>query len=48
MDNETRAKIEELRYLVWGKDIPHPTTPEYEEHHRDIQEILRYIDEELL
>lgn len=40
--------IGELRDLVWGKDIPSPTTPEYEEHHRDMQEILSFIDNKIM
>lgn len=48
MDECMRGKIEQLRELVWMKDIPHPSVPEYVEHHESIQEILRFIDEELL
>lgn len=48
MDEATRIKIEELRELVYGFDIPSPTTPEYREHHKAIQEILKFIDTELL
>jgi NTP pyrophosphatase (non-canonical NTP hydrolase) len=40
--------IRELRDLVWRKDIPSQTTPEYKEHHRDIQEILAFIDNKIL
>lgn len=29
---------------VWGCDIPSPTVPEYIEHHRDIQYILKCIE----
>lgn len=36
--------LQELRELVWNKDIPHPTTTEYKEHHESIQEILQAID----
>ena len=45
---EKQKKIFELRDLVWGMDISSPTCPEYVEHHRDIQKILKFIDEELL
>ena len=48
MDESTRAKIQELRKLVWGKDIPHSTVPEYREWHEACQEILSFIDRELL
>lgn len=37
-------KIEQLRELVYNEDIPHPTIPEYKEHHESIQKILRFID----
>ena len=33
-----------LRRVVWGYDIPSPTVPEYVEHHKQIQEILKLID----
>lgn len=48
MNEELRAKIEKLRYLVWEEDIPSPTIPEYIEHHKSIQKILEFIDQELL
>ncbi len=48
MDESTRAKIQKLRELVWGKDIPHSTVPEYREWHEACQEILSFIDRELL
>lgn len=40
--------IRELRELVWMHDIPHPTCPEYREHHESIQKILKFIDKNLL
>ena len=47
--NENYKKIiEELRELVYMEDIPHPTIPEYREHHESIQKILKFIDEKLL
>lgn len=36
--------METLRELVWGMDIPHPTTPEYTELHEKMQRILQFID----
>jgi hypothetical protein len=39
--------LAKLRELIWEKDIPSPTTPEYKEHHKDIQDILKFIDEEI-
>jgi hypothetical protein len=43
-----KKKLEELRELIWMEDIPSPTTPEYIEHHKSIQKILKFINEELL
>lgn len=43
-----KDKIEELRQLVYMEDIPHPSIPEYREHHESIQKILSFIDTELL
>jgi hypothetical protein len=40
--------LQMLRELVWYKDIASPTCPEYIEHHRDIQDILKFIDTKLL
>lgn len=44
MDSELKNKLVALMDLVWGCDIPSPTVPEYVEHHRDIQQILKAID----
>lgn len=47
MDEDLLEHIEELhklRRFVWGKDIPHPKTPEYREHHEVIVEILGRLD----
>jgi hypothetical protein len=33
---------------VWNLDVPHPTTPEYKEHHEGIQQILGFVDNNLL
>lgn len=46
--NLVGAKVEKLRLMVWGEDIPHPTVPEYREHHESIQKILQFIDTELM
>jgi len=48
MDKILKEKIKRLRELVWGEDIPHPTIPEYKEHHESIKKILKFIDDELL
>jgi len=39
-----RDQLGKLRAFVWRKDIPHPTIPEYREHHEAIQKILVQID----
>lgn len=44
---DIKNMIEELRHLVWLHDIPSPTVPEYVEHHKSIQEILKLTDEVL-
>ena len=38
-------KLYALRELVNDEDIPHPTVPEYKEHHASIQKILTAIDD---
>ena len=38
-------KLYALRELVNDEDIPHPTVPEYKEHHASIQKILHVIDD---
>ncbi len=38
-------KLYSLRELVNDEDIPHPTVPEYKEHHASIQKILIAIDD---
>lgn len=37
-------ELKDLWEFVWMRDIPSPTVPEYQEHHRDIQQILALID----
>ena len=39
--------IQQIRDEVWLCDIPSATVPEYIEHHRDIQNILKFIDDKL-
>jgi hypothetical protein len=41
-------KIKELRKIVWLSDIPSPTIPEYRELHEKMQNIIIFIDDELL
>lgn len=37
--------LEQIRYALWEIDIPLPTVPEYIEHHRDVQNVMKRIDE---
>jgi hypothetical protein len=37
--------LRHLRELADGYDIPHPTTPEYREHHEQIKTIVEFIDQ---
>ena len=37
--------LEQIRYALWEIDIPSPTVPEYIEHHRDVQNVMKRIDE---
>lgn len=39
--------LKNLRFQIWLRDIPSPTVPEYVEHHKSIQEILKLTDEVL-
>jgi len=36
--------LEQIRYALWEIDIPSPTVPEYIEHHRDVQNVMKRID----
>ena len=42
--NECIGVLKAVRYKVWEYDIPSPTVPEYIEHHKACQDILKYID----
>ena len=37
--------INDLRESIWGYDIPSPTVPEYIEHHEQMQELLKQVDD---
>ena len=39
--------LNEIRLKVWLYDIPSPTVPEYIEHHEQITDILKLIDEKI-
>ena len=36
--------LDTIREEVWGIDIPSPTVPEYVEHHEQMQDLLKIID----
>lgn len=48
MQEEILEKVKELRHLIWEKDIPSPTCPEYQEWHEACQSFLSFIDREIL
>ena len=37
----------DIRGVVWDRDIPSPTCPEYIEHHNDCIEIMNFISEKM-
>ena len=37
--------LEQIRYALWEIDILSPTVPEYIEHHRDVQNVMKRIGE---
>lgn len=37
--------LDAIRYQLWLRDIPSPTVPEYMEHHRDITELIKFVDD---
>lgn len=37
--------INDLRESIWGYDIPSSTVPEYIEHHEQMQELLKEVDD---
>lgn len=36
--------LRDIREVLWGIDIPHPTCPEYIEHHKQIQRVMKLVD----
>lgn len=49
MDNQLiniQAVIDDLNEIherLWEVDIPHPTVPEYREHHEQIQKLMELV-----
>ena len=42
--DEMVRRLQEIRYQVWLGDVPHPTTPAYEELNRKMQHIMGLLD----
>lgn len=38
--------LEVIREEIWGVDIPSATVPEYVEHHRQMQALMKLVDKE--
>ncbi len=39
--------IEDIRSRIWEVDIPSPTVPEYVEHHRQMQDLMKNCDAQM-
>lgn len=37
----------DIRIALWEIDIPHPTNPEYVEHHNQIMRMIALVDEKM-
>ena len=37
--------LDQIKWSLWEIDIPSPTVPEYIEHHRDVQSVMKRVDE---
>lgn len=35
--------LNEINEKLWEVDIPHPTVPEYKEHHEQIQTLMKFV-----
>ena len=42
-----RESLVSVREMIWNKDVPHPTTPEYREWHENCQKFMKFIDSAL-
>lgn len=39
--------LNEINEAIWEIDIPHPTIPEYKEHHEQMQDLMRKIRDKI-
>ena len=46
-ENEVITDLSDIRLALWEIDIPHPSCPEYVEHHRQIQNMIALVDEKM-
>lgn len=46
-ENEVIGDLGDIRIALWEIDIPHPTTPEYVEHHNQIMHMIALVDEKM-
>lgn len=46
-ENEILGDLGDIRSALWDIDIPSPTVPEYVEHHKQIQEMIAFVDEKM-
>lgn len=46
-ENEVLGDLGDIRAALWDVDIPHPTVPEYVEHHQQIQKLIAIVDEKM-
>ena len=46
-ENEIINDLGDIRMALWDADIPSPTVPEYIEHHEQIQELIKLVDEKM-
>lgn len=47
VENEVINDLGDIRVALWDVDIPHPTVPEYVEHHQQIQKLIALVDEKI-
>ena len=46
-ENEIIADLGDIRVKLWDYDIPSPCCPEYVEHHNQIIELMKLVDEKM-
>lgn len=45
--DEVISDLIDIRHALWEVDIPSPTVPEYIEHHKQIQELIAFVDKKI-